>query len=129
MSPAEPDGRRPNPIARYEDWPAAVRSAEPYVGAEAGATALGRVLGLRRQPERPTVHEEGSQRLDGVVIRRLRWSVGYGPDTSAWLLRPEGLAAAARHSRHALSRRRTLCRRRAAGRPRCRLKPAGSLAT
>ena len=30
-------------------------------------------------------------RLDGVLIRRLRWSVGYGPDTTAWLLRPAGV--------------------------------------
>jgi hypothetical protein len=30
----------PNPIAGYENWPAAVRSAEPYVGAD-----LGGVLG------------------------------------------------------------------------------------
>jgi dienelactone hydrolase len=49
------------------------------------------VLGLRRIPERPIVHDEGSQRLDGVLIRRLRWSVGYGPDTRAWLLRPAGV--------------------------------------
>jgi dienelactone hydrolase len=82
---------RPNPIAGYENWPAAVRSAEPYVGADAPGTALGRVLGLRQLPDRPTVYEEGSQRLDGVVIRRLRWSVGYGPDTTAWLLRPAGI--------------------------------------
>ena len=81
---------RPNPIAGYEDWPAAVRSAESYVGADAAGTALGRVLGLRRVPSRPTVHDEGSRRLDGVLIRRLRWSVGYGPDTTAWLLRPAG---------------------------------------
>jgi dienelactone hydrolase len=80
----------PNPIARYENWPTVVRSAEPYVGADAGATALGRVIGLRRAPDRPTVHEEGSELLDGVVIRRLRWSMGYGPDTTAWLLRPDG---------------------------------------
>ena len=32
--------------------------------------------------------DEGSERRDGVLIRRLRWSVGYGPDTGAWLLRP-----------------------------------------
>ena len=32
--------------------------------------------------------DEGSERRDGVLIRRLRWSVGYGPDTIAWLLRP-----------------------------------------
>jgi dienelactone hydrolase len=49
------------------------------------------VLGLRRIPERPIVHEDGRQRLDGVLIRQLRWSVGYGPDTTAWLLRPAGV--------------------------------------
>jgi dienelactone hydrolase len=70
-----------------------VRSAGPYVGVDAAGTALGRVLGLRAQPrERPTVVEEGSDTLDGVAIRRLRWSVGYGPDTTAWLLRPAGVS-------------------------------------
>ena len=88
---AERSAPRPNPIAGYEDWPAAVRSAEPYVGADHATTALGRVLGLRRPTEAPTVVEEGSQRIGGVLIRRLRWSVGYGPDTSAWLLRPAGV--------------------------------------
>ena len=29
--------------------------------------------------------------MEGVLIRRLRWSVGYGPDTTAWLLRPAGV--------------------------------------
>jgi dienelactone hydrolase len=52
---------------------------------------LGRVLGLRRLPDRPVVFDEGSQRQNGVVIQRLRWSVGYGPDTGAWLLRPAGV--------------------------------------
>jgi dienelactone hydrolase len=52
---------------------------------------LGGVLGLRRHPDRPTVLDEGTVRLDGVLIRRLRWSVGYGPDTIAWLLRPAGV--------------------------------------
>jgi dienelactone hydrolase len=82
---------RANPIAGYEDWPAAVRSAEPYVGVDEAGSALGRVLGLRRPSGSPIVRDEGSQRLDGVLIRRLRWSVGYGPDTSAWLLRPAGV--------------------------------------
>ena len=82
---------RPNPIAGYEDWPTAVRSAEPYVGVDEAGTALGRVLGLRRTHDSPAVRDEGSQRLDGVLIRRLRWSVGYGPDTSAWLLSPAGV--------------------------------------
>jgi dienelactone hydrolase len=83
-----PSPARPNPIAGYEDWPAAARSAEPYVGPNDAATALGRVLGLRRSTSAPTVVDESSQRLDGVMIRRLRWSVGYGPDTSGWFLRP-----------------------------------------
>ena len=78
-------------IAAYEDWPDAVRAAEPYVGTES-VTALARVLGLRRLGEAPTVIDEGAQELDGVVIRRLRWSVGYGPDTTAWLLRPADVA-------------------------------------
>jgi dienelactone hydrolase len=89
--PGQRSAPRPNPIAGYEDWPAAVRSAEPYVGADEATTALGRVLGLRRPTGAPVVVEEGSQRIDGVLIRRLRWSVGYGPDTSAWLLRPAGV--------------------------------------
>jgi hypothetical protein len=81
---------RPNPIAGYEDWPATVRSAAPYIGADSAGTPLGRVLGLRRLGGRPTVLDDGGRRLDGVLIRRLRWSVGYGPETTAWLLRPAG---------------------------------------
>jgi dienelactone hydrolase len=80
----------PNPIAGFEDWPAAVRTAAPYRGADAAATALGRLLGLRRSAGRPSVIDEGDRTLDGVTIRRLRWSVGYGPDTTGWLLRPAG---------------------------------------
>jgi dienelactone hydrolase len=68
-----------------------VRSAEPYLGRDAAGTALSRVLGLRRPACPPIVVDEGSERLNGVVIRRLRWSVGYGPDTGAWLLRPAGV--------------------------------------
>jgi dienelactone hydrolase len=68
-----------------------VRSAATYLGADAAGTALARVLGLRQPSDSPIVFDEGRQRLDGVVIRRLRWSVGYGPDTSAWLLRPAGV--------------------------------------
>ncbi|HWI01093.1 MAG TPA: hypothetical protein VNT27_12250, partial [Propionibacteriaceae bacterium] len=83
-----PRGSRPNPLAGFEDWPAAIRSGEPYVGSDPASTALGRVLGLRRAADRPMVIEESSERLDGVRIRQLRWSVGYGPDTHAWLLCP-----------------------------------------
>jgi dienelactone hydrolase len=88
-------GRTPSPIAGYEDWPAAVRTAQPFRGADAGGTALGRLLGLRRSRDRPAVTDEGSRDVDGVTVRRLRWSIGYGPDTTAWLLRPAGSHARA----------------------------------
>ena len=68
-----------------------MRSAERFIGADSAGTTLGLVLGLRRRGERSPVLDEGSQRLDGVLIRRLRWSVGYGPETTAWLLRPAGI--------------------------------------
>jgi dienelactone hydrolase len=86
-------GPGPNPIAGFDDWPAAVRTAGPYRGADAAATALGSLLGLRRSANRPAVIDEGSRTVDGITVRRLRWSVGYGPDTTAWLLRPSGSRA------------------------------------
>jgi dienelactone hydrolase len=78
----------PNPIAGFDDWPGAVRRAAPFRGADAAATALGSLLGLRQPGPRPPVIDEGSRTVDGITVRRLRWSVGYGPDTTAWLLRP-----------------------------------------
>ena len=77
----------PSPIAGYEDWPAAVRSAPPFDGPSEAATTLGRLLGVHQRPT-PAVVEEAEWTVDGVHIRRLRWSVGYGPDTRGWLLRP-----------------------------------------
>nr|WP_294694365.1 hypothetical protein [uncultured Friedmanniella sp.] len=41
----------------------------------------------------PTVVDQEEWTVDGVHIRRLRWKVGYGPDTSGWLLRPVGVPA------------------------------------
>ena len=37
------------------------------------------------------MHDDASRTVDGVTVRRLRWSVGYGPETTAWLLRPAGV--------------------------------------
>lgn len=94
MSPTTPgpgQQREPDPLAGYEDWPAAARSAEPFTGPDSASTELGGLLGLRQVPRTPSVTEEGSEIVDGVTVRRLRWSVGYGPDTTAWLLRPAGV--------------------------------------
>ena len=91
----------------------------PFAGPTAAATALGGVLGLRERPAVPSVAEEARQDLDGVEIRRLRWSVGYGPDTTGWLLRPTGVKRGSpRGAGHALPWRRAVDRRRATGRAR-----------
>ena len=90
MSSSEGPAVRSNPLAGYDDWPGAVREAGPFVGISEDVTRLGRLLGLRRKPLPPSVVEEGRQIVDRVEIRQLRWSVGYGPDTTAWLLRPAG---------------------------------------
>lgn len=79
-----------NPLAGYETWPAAVRSAPPFVGPDDHSTALGRLLGVVAPPTTPTAQDEACSTVDGVQVQRLRWSVGYGPPTAAWLLRPAG---------------------------------------
>jgi dienelactone hydrolase len=89
MAPATE--RHPNPIARYEDWPAAVRAAAPFEAPSEGSTALGRLLGVTRRPSAPpAVVDEEQLTVKDVYVRRLRWSVGYGPNTTGWLLRPVG---------------------------------------
>jgi dienelactone hydrolase len=85
-----PQAAPPSPIAGYHDWPAAVRGAAPFEGPSEGATALGRLLGVHRRPV-PAVVDQGQWTVDRVHIRRLRWNVGYGPDTTGWLLRPAGV--------------------------------------
>jgi dienelactone hydrolase len=80
----------PSPVAGYEDWPAAARTAAPFAGPTEAATALGRLLGVHQRPT-PTAVDEEQRVVDGVLVRRLRWNVGYGPDTIAWVLRPVDL--------------------------------------
>jgi dienelactone hydrolase len=90
MSGVASEGVRPVPLAGYEDWPAAVRTAPPYEAADEASTALARVLGVRPPTGRPDVVVEDAVEHEDVEVRRLRWSVGFGPDTRAWLLRPAG---------------------------------------
>jgi dienelactone hydrolase len=79
----------PNPIAGYEDWPAFARKATPYIPTTERSRVLATALKIPAIPsvevrtEREWVH-------DGVAGTELSWSVGFGPRTTAWLLRPEG---------------------------------------
>ena len=81
----------PDPLAGYEDWPVAVREGAAFAGPTASATELGRILGLRRLSAPPAVRREGRRRVGPVEVETVRWSVGYGPATTGWLLRPAGV--------------------------------------
>lgn len=76
------------PIAGYEDWPAWGHAAGPFESADPAVAALGRVLGLRRRIDPPSVTVEGETLVGTVRIRTLSWSVGFGPRTRAYLLTP-----------------------------------------
>jgi hypothetical protein len=79
----------------YSDLVAAARAQRPlFVPAPSAAEARQRVRAVLRftlGEDRPQeVRREGAWEADGIVGEALSWSVGYGPRTQAWLLRPAG---------------------------------------
>jgi hypothetical protein len=51
-------------------------------------------LGFAPGPEKPRdVRQERTWERDGIAGEEISWSVGYGPRTHAWLLRPAGASA------------------------------------
>ena len=52
--------------------------------------ALRAVLGVPASPDDPDVEVVDEWTVDGVEGTTLRWSVGFGPRTEGWLLRPAG---------------------------------------
>lgn len=79
----------PNPLAGYEDWPPFTRAANPFVPSTAKARLLAGVLKIPAIPQ-VAVTTERTWVHDGVSGTELSWSVGFGPRTRAWVLRPEG---------------------------------------
>lgn len=76
----------PTARARRDLWPAATPDA-------ATQATVREVLGFATGSETPTdVRVAGHWERDGVAGEALSWSVGYGPRTAAWLLRPAGVA-------------------------------------
>lgn len=63
------------------------------IAAERIPGALADVLGVPDLTVPTAVSEEGTWTRDGVDGIQLRWNVGFGPDTEAWLLRPAGETA------------------------------------
>ncbi|WP_284986284.1 acetylxylan esterase [Arthrobacter sp. fls2-241-R2A-172] len=88
MTPADMAGTafRPSALAGYEDWP----GYAPHFHRAGSATAqeLSDVLGIPAVvPDLGyTIHSETAH--DDVITTRLSWQLGFGPRTSAWLVRP-----------------------------------------
>ena len=85
-------------LGQYSDW-AASRLA--VLAAQADPVSLASVrdqvkalLQVPDEPEQPNDIRAGQQwERDGVAGLELSWSVGYGPRTEAWLLRPANVTA------------------------------------
>ena len=83
-------------LGTFSDWVAfANTQRDLYPLSPPGSAtraALAQNLGFSRGPEGPRqVRLERTWVKDGVAGEELSWSVGYGPRTHAWLLRPEGV--------------------------------------
>lgn len=78
-------------LAAFADLIDAAGRACPSFGERSlDATEVRALLGFRL-PETPLeIRSEGTWTSDGVDGEGLSWSVGYGPRTEAWLLRPAG---------------------------------------
>lgn len=82
-------------LGPFSDWVAAAherRSLYPVAPpGEETRQRVREVLGFGEAVEHPRdVRVEGRWVRDGVVGEVVSWSVGYGPRTGAWLLKPEG---------------------------------------
>ncbi len=80
----------------YSDWvEAANRAHALYPVAPPGEQTrqkLKEVLGFHFEQEEPqAVRVERRWSRDGLVGEEVSWSVGYGPRTHAWILKPEGV--------------------------------------
>ena len=90
---SETDGH----LGPYRDWVAAAQEQHPlYPSAAPGAETQGRiraVLGFTGGAETPQdVRAEATWERDGIAGEAVSWSVGYGPRTEAWVLKPAGEA-------------------------------------
>lgn len=82
-------------LGPFSDWVDAARRLNPSPVALPGDDTrqwLRDVLGFTGGPEQPLdVREHHRWQADGVAGQEVSWSVGFGPRTRAWLLRPAGV--------------------------------------
>lgn len=82
-------------LGSFSDWVEEANRQQPlYPLARPGSETqrrLREVLGFSNGPESPlTVQVEARWEKDGLVGEEVSWSVGFGPRTSAYLLKPAG---------------------------------------
>lgn len=85
--PPEPPA---DPLAGYEDWPAWARTRPrrraPGPLADRVTDALGVVEPVHPAPVVTTL---ARREVDGVLLERVEWHVGFGPRTRGWVARPD----------------------------------------
>jgi dienelactone hydrolase len=85
-----------NHLGVYSDWvDAAKRQADLYPLASPGEQTrrqIREILGFSNSmPVAQDVQVEATWKRDGLAGEEVSWSVGYGPRTRAWFLRPDGI--------------------------------------
>jgi len=80
----------------YSDWvDAAERQADLYPLASPGEETrrqIRKLLGFSNTAQvADPIRIEASWKRDGLTGEEVSWSVGYGPRTQAWFLRPDGI--------------------------------------
>ncbi|WP_258806292.1 acetylxylan esterase [Pseudarthrobacter sp. NS4] len=75
-------------MAGYEDWPAYVRGHPQYSAGTPAAQELSDALGVPGASPLPEVTVHWEETYDGVITSQLSWQLGFGPRTTAWLVRP-----------------------------------------
>ncbi len=73
----------------YSDWVTIAKAHLPVV--KPTQEKLLEVLGFQRDTTPKDVRVENRWSKDGVTGELITWSVGYGPRTEAWVLKPEGV--------------------------------------
>ena len=81
---------RPSAIAGYENWPAYVQTRARYRAATPAAQELSDALGVPERAGNPDITVLWEKTYDGVTTSQLSWQLGFGPRTTAWLVRPAG---------------------------------------
>ncbi|VXC62488.1 Acetyl esterase [Arthrobacter sp. 9V] len=82
---------RPSALAGYEDWPAYVarhRLTADFTADSVKTSQLADTLGVPAVTPDLEYSVLSESEHDGVITSHLQWQLGFGPATSAWLVRP-----------------------------------------